>query len=197
MVWRGRIPTSEDLTPVQQGNFADRWDRRLSAEQRQEMLAYAGLPISHVETPLRQLSPAEREEIWREHVWDVLRDRIGYHAAERVMPAEKDHALDRGDHGVLSNVVRQSVSGGIPSPLPVLARWLPWLWQGSDRFPPRYLTGLALVALVLGLLGIFLVVLNREMAARAVIEATTRLRRAVYHHTFRLGTLAIRAMGPS
>src|SRR5438552_1790991 len=37
----------------------------------------------------------------------------------------------------------------------------------------------------------------REMAARAVIEASTRLRRAVYHHTFRLGTLAFRALGPS
>src|SRR5205807_8148855 len=31
----------------------------------------------------------------------------------------------------------------------------------------------------------------------AVIEATPRLRRAVYHHTFRLGTLAVRALGPS
>jgi ABC-type multidrug transport system fused ATPase/permease subunit len=37
----------------------------------------------------------------------------------------------------------------------------------------------------------------REMAARATIEASTRLRRAVYHHTFRLGTLAFRALGPT
>src|SRR2546430_5887791 len=36
-----------------------------------------------------------------------------------------------------------------------------------------------------------------EMAARACIEASNRLRRAVYHHTFRLGTLAFRALGPS
>ena len=42
-----------------------------------------------------------------------------------------------------------------------------------------------------------LIVLNREMAARATVEATSRLRRAVYHHTFRLGTLAVRALGPS
>ena len=35
------------------------------------------------------------------------------------------------------------------------------------------------------------------MAAQAVIGATTRLRRAVYHHTYRLGTLAFRALGPS
>src|SRR5712692_9658961 len=35
------------------------------------------------------------------------------------------------------------------------------------------------------------------MGARAAIEAATRLRRAIYHHTFRLGTLAFRALGPS
>ena len=35
------------------------------------------------------------------------------------------------------------------------------------------------------------------MAARAVIAATTRLRQAVYRHTFRLGTLAFRALGPT
>jgi ATP-binding cassette subfamily B protein len=34
-------------------------------------------------------------------------------------------------------------------------------------------------------------------AADAVIGAITRLRRAVYHHTYRLGTLAFRALGPS
>jgi ATP-binding cassette, subfamily B, bacterial len=35
------------------------------------------------------------------------------------------------------------------------------------------------------------------MAALATIEATTRLRRAIYHQTHRLGTLAFRALGPS
>src|SRR5439155_21217934 len=42
-----------------------------------------------------------------------------------------------------------------------------------------------------------LTLLMHEMAARASIDAATRLRRAVYHHTFRLGTLAFRALGPS
>jgi len=36
-----------------------------------------------------------------------------------------------------------------------------------------------------------------DAAALATIEASTRLRRAVYHHTFRLGTLVFRALGPS
>jgi ATP-binding cassette subfamily B protein len=46
-------------------------------------------------------------------------------------------------------------------------------------------------------LGAALNLLMREMAARATTEAATRLRRAVYHHTFRLGTLAFRALGPT
>ena len=40
-----------------------------------------------------------------------------------------------------------------------------------------------------------LIFLGDYMAAQAVIEATTRLRRALYHHTYRLGTLAFRAHG--
>ena len=60
-----------------------------------------------------------------------------------------------------------------------------------------YLTGLLLAGILLGVLGVVLMLLMREMAARATIEAATRLRRAVYHHTFRLGTLAFRALGPT
>src|SRR5262249_1444197 len=102
----------------------------------------------------------------------------------------------------LSFVVRNSVSGWSSSPMraipPMMARYMPWLWRGADSAPlPPYLTVLTLLALLLGAVGIFLVVLNREMAARAVIEATTRLRRAVYPPPFRLVTPAVRARGPS
>src|SRR5262249_55975183 len=38
--------------------------------------------------------------------------------------------------------------------------------------------------------------LNHAAAARATLEATTRLRRAVYHHAHRLGPLAVRPSGP-
>ena len=50
---------------------------------------------------------------------------------------------------------------------------------------------------MLALLGTFLMLLMYDMAARAIVEAAHRFRRAVYHHTFRLGTLAFRALGPS
>jgi ATP-binding cassette subfamily B protein len=52
-------------------------------------------------------------------------------------------------------------------------------------------------ALLLAILGMVFTWLMRRAAARAAIEASTRLRKAVYVHTFRLGTLAFRALGPS
>ncbi len=104
------------------------------------------------------------------------------------------------DHGILSLVVRERASGRTLTPVPALARRAGWTWNappGAPTFPPPYLTGLFLLALLLGLIATGLSLLMREMAARATVEATTRIRRAVYHHTFRLGTLAVRALGPS
>src|SRR5262249_7468916 len=69
-----------------------------------------------------------------------------------------------------------------------------WMWEGGLF---AYLTGLFVVAVVLALLRALFVFLNEYLAAEATVVATTRLRRALYHHTYRLGTLAFRALGPS
>src|SRR5438132_11408853 len=73
------------------------------------------------------------------------------------------------------------------------------MWCSTSEFAlfSPYLLGLLGLAVLLALVRAGLTLLMHEMAARAVIEASTRLRRAVYHHTFRLGTLAFRALGPS
>jgi len=201
MVWRGRVPDFHDLTPVQQNHFQALFDRLGDAE-RQKLFTDAGWSEAQVaQVSGKRFDDLNEEQVsaaWRGHARQVL-ERVHPDAAAQVFQKEEDGSIrfDRGDHGVLSYVVRQSVTGLLPSPVPWLAKWNPWMWRGTSHFPPWYLIVLALVALLLGVLGIFLVVLNRELAAVAVIEATTRLRRAVYHHTFRLGTLAIRAMGPS
>src|SRR5262249_39441168 len=80
-----------------------------------------------------------------------------------------------------------------------LACWNPWMWRSASSVPlvSPYLFGLLLLAVLLAAARTGLTLLMHEMAARASIEASTRLRRAVYHHTFRLGTLAFRALGPS
>jgi len=75
-----------------------------------------------------------------------------------------------------------------------------WTWQTHSAKHANYfyyLTGLLGIAIVLALLRAALTFVNEDMAARAATEASSRMRRAVYHHTFRLGTLAIRALGPS
>src|SRR5262249_12701890 len=58
------------------------------------------------------------------------------------------------------------------------------------------LQGLFLIALVLVILRVVGFFAAHLLAARASIEAITRLRRALYLQTYRLGTLAVRALGP-
>jgi ATP-binding cassette subfamily B protein len=171
MVSRGRLPTFHDLTPRQQAAF------------RATLGTEADLPA------------ADLEARWDAHVNQVLEERVGPGA----VPAAAGSG--DGDYGILSLVVREDIDRRPATPvLAWLARWNPWMRNagatGPGMFPP-FLTGLLLIGVVLALVGALLALLQREAAARATIEAATRLRRAVYHHTFRLGTLAFRALGPS
>ena len=72
-----------------------------------------------------------------------------------------------------------------------------WRPHGGPAGASVYLTGLFCIALALALLRAGSRILLSFAAAKAAIEGTTRLRRAIYHHTFRLGNLVIKAHGPS
>lgn len=207
MVWRGRVPDARDLSPFQYARLERRWNN-LDTAERIELLATAGFSESErrtiAEKSFTDLLPEQIEAYWEEVAYGFLQTRVGTAAAERVFhessQTRSGYAMDRADHGILSLVVREQASERRVSLIPWLARWNPWMWNAGSAtrpwFPP-YLAGLTLIAAILGLFWALFVILNREMAARATIEATNRLRRAVYHHTFRLGTLAIRALGPS
>jgi ATP-binding cassette subfamily B protein len=203
MVWRGRVPDIHELTSLQKRRLARSWDDA-EAKDRVALLARAKLPEALAKEPFDQLTEAAREAVWEGRAYRTLKEQVGEDAADRVFRADAKtgaRVMDRSDHGVLSLVVRDEVGARLWSPVPWLASWNTWMWDGpsSDEGfrPPPYLTGLAVLAIILGLLWALLTVANREMAARATIEATTRLRRAVYHHAFRLGTLAVRAGGPT
>jgi ATP-binding cassette subfamily B protein len=77
--------------------------------------------------------------------------------------------------------------------------WLPWLGPPGNTEHAHLLSllrlgGLAVaVALAWGTLDF----LMRYLAAAAATEAGTRMRRAVYHHAFRLGNLTVRPTGPA
>lgn len=204
MVYRGLLPTYHSLTPLQRVNFINEWnalDRQerlnrleaikatdLSNEQIQHL---ASLQLDEESVPRVEMRP-----IWRAQVRHILLYRLGIDA----LPDAGDEVDDYNtDLGITSLVVRMHAEGRILTRVVAsLARIAPWTRNahGGGVVPP-YLIGLLLIGILLGLLGAALMLLMREMAARATLEAATRLRRAVYHHTFRLGTLAFRALGPT
>src|SRR5205823_3019337 len=141
------------------------------------------------------LTAAQRQTVWETHLHQVLRERVDEPAASVV--AHDNEQRDLSDRGILSLVAR-SRSRWAGAVTGWLAHQNPWMWQWRTENHPNffyYLTGLVLVALVLALARGVLMFIGDEMAARAAIEATNRMRRAVYHHTYRLGTLAIKALG--
>jgi ATP-binding cassette, subfamily B, bacterial len=209
MVSRGRIPDFEELTPKQVKVFGDQWSAlqekwndterggRAALEAAKDNPSSFNLDLirKFADKPLDKLSSADANRLWAEQVRIYLQSRVG-DPARAVVIRETDSGLeiDRGNHGVLSLVVREAASGRRYSPFPWLARWNHWMWNPTGNL---YLSILFAIAAGLVVLAVLFVLLQREMASRATITATTRLRRGVYHHTFRLGTLAIRALGPT
>ncbi len=204
IVSRGRLPDSHDLTALQRRNFEEDWSR-LDPDARRERLKAVNAPdpaklaaedIKAVDTSA-QPGGDVYDLLWRAELGQILRDRVGEPAFEAADLSRADFADDQKDRGILSLTVRSHLDGRVLTPvLGAAARWLPWTWNANGR-PRTYMIGLLMAGIFLALLASVLRVLQRDMAARAVIGATTRLRRAVYHHTFRLGTLAFRALGPA
>jgi ATP-binding cassette subfamily B protein len=203
VVSRGRLPHYDDLTAAQQEDFRNRWTG-LTREERVERLRGVGFSNADTErlagqNPAGKVTPDELNSLWQTQVAQILRTRVGDAAVPEGPPDRPQYA--HGDYGILGLIVREDVSGRLITPvLAWLTRWNRWTWNygrgDAGTFPP-YLVGLLVLNVGLALLGALLALLQREMAARATIEAATRLRRAVYHHTFRLGTLAFRALGPT
>ena len=156
-----------------------------------------------------QLAALARQEslrnglLWLLDLPDMIENSVGPEAAALVRVELRRHLLNHGidrasavplaDFGILGLVVRTqgTLQGGLAAPL---ARWNPWMWRYGNH---HYLQGLCLLALVVAVARFALVFLANYMAAKATLEAVTRLRRAIYHHTHRLGALAVRALGPS
>jgi ATP-binding cassette subfamily B protein len=198
VVSRGVIPSFRDLTPAEKDYFLQRW-AALSPPQRQEALQESGVQDAAKAASLaaadpQTMSPTNQEQRWRGQLYHLLDEQVGPDAAQRVVGRAPGEPLPDG--GILSLVVRSQNQYYRPL-ISWLARWNPWMWQYGERPSFYYLLGLFLVAIVLALVRALLRSVMILAAARATTEAATRLRRAVYHHTFRLGTLAVRALGPS
>lgn len=140
----------------------------------------------------------EHERRWRAYVRHVLNKRVGADAADLYQPfVETPDSFitpglgedDRRAFGLLGLVVRHRNApwGRVEGAVASVAGWT---WKGEDA-NRTYLTGLLVIGLVLVLLRGLLTVASNEAAARASLEAVTRLRRSLYHHTARQGAMTI------
>ncbi len=208
------LPAYRDLPDPEKQAVVQAWLKTPAAD-RESMLTGLGFTGTLRDNLVRaeNLSGPQQELLWLAYLdhefqaYDLpadhqaagaLEDRLRVAASQNAEPAEENSLADRG---ILSLVVRSHVHNRYyASVVDFLARWNPWLWKYRSDWLGNsvyYLGELLVLAIVLVLLWAVAMYLMREMAAHAVIEAATRLRRAVYHHTFRLGTLAFRALGPS
>lgn len=213
------LPTFAELPDDVRQLVRQRWNRHQDpgTDPRRELLE--SLKFPHVQemmdASLSVLTPSEQEGIWHGTLYlmfneraqaelpdptnrelrDQMEQRLQLDAAsaDRKAPLH-DRTLD--NRGILTLFVRTHVHNRVSGPVIAwLARWNSWwMWRHGNN---TYLSGLLIVAVLLALLRAVASYVNQDMAARAAIEASTRLRRAVYHHTFRLGTLAFKALGPS
>jgi ATP-binding cassette subfamily B protein len=209
LIYRGQVPSYAELLPSEVDRFYREWGELPQPARQQALEALAldakgSAALSADE--LGKLTPSEQERLWRVYVFQLLRERVDEAAAEAyrqsVSAADSVSPAEAAGHappslGVLSLVVRTRSQFFNPA-LGAMARHNAWMWSGDPSWRNiRYLNGLLGIALVLALVRSGLMFLNNYSAAIAALEATIRMRRAIYHHTYELGTLAVRALGPS
>jgi ATP-binding cassette, subfamily B, bacterial len=203
LVWQGRVPTFSDLTPAKQKNFESEWAARPESDRAEAVhRATANEPQAKRIAAGPDLKPPpdahEWELRWKAGAYLALRDRVGQSAADAFLP---ERAAETGEPpprlGVLSFVVRER-NRWTGNAIGWFASWNGWTWEplvgGSANL--TYLTGLFILAFMLAAVrGVFLNTLT-YLAATVTLDLVTRLRRAIYLHTFRLGSLAVRTVGP-
>jgi ATP-binding cassette subfamily B protein len=226
IVHQGKIPPYRDLVPADRDALQQRWlpppapEEKLSPEERQQahearqllldgrrqLLVDLGFRKAQADHLLAvdpsKLTPSEQEQLGHAQVYLFLRERVSPEAADLFhtsTPIGAEAASDLAHLGILSFVVRAQHRPVLGPALGLAAKYNPWMWQNSEPATPnvRYLSILLGIAVGLALLRALLMYIMEEQAARATVEATRRLRRAVYQHSYRLGTLAFRALGPS
>lgn len=218
-VHRGRTPCFSQLPPADAAAFLASIQLPTNADARKERIA---MLVEHVRDlklgdpnveklagveDVDKLSNADREArrdlLWMAELAAFFGEAVSPAAADDVRTAVQNHAQAYGarvalnrdleDFGILSLVARtqHSYQGWLVQPF---ARLNEWAWRDGNVL---YLHGLLFAALAITLLRALCFLVGNILAARAVIEAVTRLRRALYLQTYRLGTLAFRSLGPS
>ncbi len=204
MIHRGRIPCYANLSAPEKSLFLNALPT--DTEQIQQQLKEMDLgDEKYVKLATEDPSEAwsyedqmlRRSLLWFVYLQLMLEDTIGEDAAAEMQQQVRSHverlgpvaALNRDmqDMGAVSLAVasQNSLRGFFTRQL---VAWNPWMWRGGNM---SYLLGLFVLGLGIALVRTALIFIGNVCAAKATVEAVTRLRRAAYHHTFRLGALAI------
>lgn len=193
LVWQGRVPSFDELPAGRQAAFRAEWD---GGGKDDPATADA---LARVRNPdrLSQVSDgAEWEFRWRAATYARLTTLVSPHAAESYLPladaAGQPTVAPTGQRlGLLSLVARERGRwpGGTAAGL---ARWNRWAWEpgASGSANVSYLTGLFLLGFGLLLARGLMVTTAAHWASAATLDAATRLRRAVFGHSFRLANVA-------
>ncbi len=207
ITWQGRIPEFAQLTPARQKTFSADWAaldegtrltaiKRITAYEPQVKRLAAGevFPApSAVEWGLR----------WEANVYLYLQQRVGQAAADAYLPEQTldparpvEAVPEPPQLGLLSLVVRErnSWTGRL---LGWVASFQPWTWRPTAEGQPNlyYLSGLFIISFTIAAIRGLLLNALTYLSAALSLSLVTRLRRAVYLHTYRLGSLALRSVG--
>jgi ATP-binding cassette subfamily B protein len=218
LVNRGEIPAFHNLSSRERIRFLESVAIADDAETRKQQIdsfqqhvkelgisepAWLKLVASEPKVDNKRDQEMRGHLLWFAEQPGRLDESVGTDAGNKVREQIKEAIANLGvepavhtslkDLGILSLVVRSedSLLGQLNA---ALARYNDWTWYEGNN---SYLVGLFLWALVIALIRLCLKFVSSFLAARATIEAVLRLRKAVYQQTYRLGTLAFRALGPS
>lgn len=203
LVWKGQVPAFGQQSAAKQREFADEWAARSEAD-RTEAVKRFDLPDAHSRRVASgeistTLTPADWEMRWQAGAYLAIRDRVNAAAAAAYL-TENPTASSATEHprlGILSLVVRERnrwtsrVAG-------TFASACGWTWKPNDAGTANgtYLAGLFILAFGVALIRGLFANYAAYAAAAAALDATTRVRRAIFFHTYRLGSLAVRTAGP-
>lgn len=149
---------------------------------------------------ISRLAAQEHEFRWQALTRYSIANRVSERAAELYVPKSEDGndlrlptfgEQDRRAFGLLGLVVDQqgTTLGRLAA---AVARTLPWTWNTKSP-NSSYLMTLFIAGSIIVIIRGLLLVWVKDASSAAALEVMTRLRRSIYHHTARIGSMSISA----
>jgi ABC-type multidrug transport system fused ATPase/permease subunit len=209
IISRGQFPEYSQLTESERRQFKDEWRALVPEARMQAVREFAGTRDEAEQAVVASTadrdwnSPGAASKRWKTFIGQWLQTHVGQNAADYyrdrefgVAEGDSETQISKAQMGFLSLGFRNRhhfASGT----LVWLARHNSWTWQptATGRANIPYLAGLFALTAVLALWQLALIIAANRAATVACLEAVTRLRRLLYHHSYRLGSLVFKSTG--